>query len=110
MESWVESERQGKCEWQVARSLPIRATESPSCHFFKPQVSPGETGMLRADSQLGCVTPLIQMLTTGLPWWSRGEESACQCRGRGFDPWSRKISRATEQLSPRTTATEACVL
>ena len=24
----------------------------------------------------------------GLPWWSRGKESALQCRGCGFDPWS----------------------
>ena len=25
--------------------------------------------------------------TSGLPWWLSGEESACQCRGHGFDPW-----------------------
>ena len=24
----------------------------------------------------------------GLPWWSSGKESAFQCSGRGFDPWS----------------------
>ena len=24
----------------------------------------------------------------GLPWWSSGKESALQCRGRRFDPWS----------------------
>ena len=24
----------------------------------------------------------------GLPWWSSGKESAFQCRGCGFDPWS----------------------
>ena len=34
------------------------------------------------------------------PWWLSGKESACQCRGHGFDPWSRKIPRAVEQLSP----------
>ena len=22
----------------------------------------------------------------GLPWWRSGRESACQCRGHGFDP------------------------
>ena len=27
----------------------------------------------------------------GLPWWLSGKESACQCRGHGFDPWIRKI-------------------
>ena len=26
-------------------------------------------------------------------------ESACQCRGQGFDPWPRKIPQAAEQLS-----------
>ena len=36
----------------------------------------------------------------GLPWWSSGLESTCQCRGHGFNPWSRKIPHATEQLSP----------
>ena len=36
----------------------------------------------------------------GLPWRSSGEESACQCRGHGFDPWSGKTARAEEQRSP----------
>ena len=48
-------------------------------------------------------------------------ESALQCRGHRFDPWSGKIPRAMEQLSSHTTttdpvlqslrtaATEACV-
>ena len=35
----------------------------------------------------------------GLPWWLRGKESACQCRRHEFDPWSRKIPQAAEQLS-----------
>ena len=33
-------------------------------------------------------------------------ESACQCRGHGFDPWSGKIPHAVEQLSPCATTTE----
>ena len=45
----------------------------------------------------------------GLPWWCNGYESACQCRGHGFDPWSGKIPRAAEQLSPCATTTEARV-
>ena len=28
---------------------------------------------------------------TRLPWWLHGEESACQCRRPGFNPWVRKI-------------------
>ena len=34
----------------------------------------------------------------GLPWWSSGCESTCQCRKHRFDPWSRKILHATGQL------------
>ena len=36
----------------------------------------------------------------GLPWWCSGWESACQCRGHGFEPWSGKIPHATERLGP----------
>ena len=42
----------------------------------------------------------------GLPWWRSGWESACQCRGHGFEPWSGRIPHATEQLSPWATTTE----
>ena len=41
-----------------------------------------------------------------LPWWRSGWESACQCRGHGFDPWSGKIPHATERLSPCATTAE----
>ena len=39
----------------------------------------------------------------GLPWWLSGKEYACQCRRHVFDPWSRKIPHASEQLSLCTT-------
>ena len=42
----------------------------------------------------------------GLPWWLSGWESACQCRGHGFEPWSGKIPHAAEQLGPSATTTE----
>ena len=42
----------------------------------------------------------------GLPWWRSGWESACQCRGHRFEPWSGKIPHAVEQLSPCATTTE----
>jgi len=35
-----------------------------------------------------------------LPWWLSGEESACQCRRHGSDPWSGNISHAMGQLNP----------
>ena len=47
-----------------------------------------------------------QKHNVGLPWWRSGWESACQCRGHGFEPWSGKIPHAAEQLSPWATITE----
>ena len=41
----------------------------------------------------------------GLPWWRSGWESACQCRGHGFKPWSGKFPHAAEQLGPWATIT-----
>ena len=59
-----------------------------------------------------CATtcPLIRnwdkITINGLPWWRSGWESACQCRGRGFAPWSGKIPHAAERLGPWATITE----
>ena len=43
----------------------------------------------------------------GLSWWPSGKESACQGRRHKFEPWSRKIPHAMEQLSPCARTTEA---
>ena len=43
----------------------------------------------------------------GLPWWSSGEDSACQCRGHRSHPWSGKIPHAEGQLSLCAPTTEA---
>ena len=48
----------------------------------------------------------VKRQSTGLPWWRSGWESACWCRGRGFEPWSGRIPRATDQLGPWATTTE----
>ena len=42
----------------------------------------------------------------GLPWWRSGWESACQCRGHGFEPWSGRIPHAAEWLGPWATVAE----
>ena len=42
----------------------------------------------------------------GLPWWRSGWESACQCRGHGFEPWPGRIPHAAEQLGPCATTAE----
>ena len=49
---------------------------------------------------------MIQNCHMGLPWWRSGWESACQCRGHGFEPWSRRLPHATEQLGLCTPTTE----
>ena len=41
-----------------------------------------------------------------LPCWSGGKESACQCGGHRFVPWSRKIPHVMALLSPCATTTE----
>ena len=41
-----------------------------------------------------------------LPRWLSGKKSAYQCRRHAFDPWSRKVQHAVEQLSLHTSATE----
>ena len=40
----------------------------------------------------------------GFPWWLSDKEATWQWRRYGFEPWSRKISHAMEQISPYTTA------
>ena len=46
----------------------------------------------------------------GLPWWCSGWESAYQCRGHGFEPWSGKIPHAVERLGPWAMITETARL
>ena len=48
----------------------------------------------------------IKKCAEGLPWWCSGWESACQCRGHGFEPWSGRIPHAAEQLGPWATTTD----
>ena len=64
-----------------------------------------ETNYIWSESYISWITR-----NTGLPWWCSGWESACQCRGHGFEPWSRKIPHATEQLGPWATTTEPACL
>ena len=48
-------------------------------------------------------TPVtLRNTAQGLPWRLSGEESAHQCRRHRLYPWSGRIPRASEQLSPCT--------
>ena len=68
----------------------------------------GEQGMEMEECYDGYSVGFTQrrILLRGLSWCSSGKESACQCRGHGFNPWSRKIPHAVGQLSPSNTNTE----
>ena len=65
--------------------------------FYNKDVNP---------SSIYKIWKLQKCQTMGLPWWRSGWESACQCRGRGFEPWSGRIPRVAEQLGPWATTTE----
>ena len=51
-----------------------------------------------------------QLWRASLPWWRSAWESACWCRGRGLEPWSRKIPHAAEQWKPVRHNYWACAL
>ena len=87
----------------MARALGGNWSERTRLHGSKAQ-----TGTLSYHTRRGsprCPTRqsspfLLKTRGEGLPWWLSGKESACQCRRRGFHPWSGKIPRAEKQLSP----------
>ena len=58
------------------------------------------------DLKMQWANLILKASKIGLPWWPSGQESACQCRGHGFQPWSGKIPHAAEPLSPCATTTE----
>ena len=72
------------------------------------------TGLMKSQGKMRSQVIIFKTETNkknipGLPWWRSGWESACQCRGHGFEPWSWKIPRAAEQLSlGATTAEPTC--
>ena len=50
---------------------------------------------------------VLKEITMGLTVWLINEESICQCRRHGFNPWSGKMPHALEPLSPRASAVES---
>ena len=63
--------------------------------YFLPQVKPS---WFNCVEEMTIGVHLEKNLYWGLPWWYSRQEFACQYRGHGFDPWSRKIPHAGEQL------------
>ena len=89
------------CSVCILFSLPLRQALSATGQAIHQKEQ--EVARLRTR-QLDCQT--LKKSPMGLPWWHNGWESACQCRGHGFEPWSGKIPHAAEQLGPCTTTTE----
>ena len=77
----------------------VRAATSLFIHFCK-------TRMSQMSVDLFILKQLYQKIYYGLPWWRSGWESACQCRGHGFEPRPGKIPHAAERLGPWATTTE----
>ena len=65
-----------------------------------------QKGHFSLMSHLNIDAKILNKILVGLPWWHSGWESACRCRGHGFEPWSEKIPHAAEQLGPWATTTE----
>ena len=54
-----------------------------SNYFYKGEVS-------SSSDEFWCKPEINIFSTSGLPLWSSGWESPCQCMGHRFDPWSRR--------------------
>ena len=102
------------CWWCVCYSDSWMCASLITVQFENTDSPPNRAGWISVPFILYCpVAPVwlqtnfvIKALWLGLPWWRSGWESACQCRGYGFEPWSGKIPHATEQLGPWATITE----
>ena len=76
-----------------------------NCYIFRMlYIIPMVT--IKRISRTSLVSQWLRIHTSGLPWWHSCWESACQCRGHGFKPWSGKIPHAVEQLGPWATIAE----
>ena len=101
---------------------PPPLTIPPSCFLIIPSTHlalwswPSEMGARseargRIEAKWEKLAPSGQERTkqnqkSGLSRWSSGQESAYHCRSHRFNPWSRKIPHASEQLSPYATTAE----
>ena len=79
----------------------IHVIQSNSTNIWK---STNYVNMLNVQRSINLHT--FQGFPSSSSWWLSSKESACQCRGHGFCPWSRKIPYTAEQLISCTTTTE----
>ena len=69
---------------------------------YELEQAPGDG---EGQGSLVCCSPwdrreldMIEWLNNNNSWWYWGSESACQCRGHEFKPWSARIPYTMEQL------------
>ena len=107
--SWLRSEQASqkvkKVSDQKPQSFCNLISEMTSCQFYYVLLSRGKL-LDPAHTQEKRMSQRHKSQKVGPPLGFSGWESACQCRGHRFDPWSRKIPHAMEQLSPCATTTE----
>ena len=93
--------------WGWVQSLnPCLGTKIPQATWSGKKTKKQNKPTLQWDTTLYLLEWLLWKKKKGLPWWYSGWESACQCRGHEFKPWSGKIPHAAEQLGPWATTTE----
>ena len=61
------------------------------------------TAVIDTTLKFNCALIKKKKISVRLPWWLSEWESAWQCRGYRFNPWSRRSPHALEQLSLCTT-------
>ena len=103
----AEATSRGRCLHAFRHSLTYSTIVFSVLHASKPEIldqaakekfmKPRTT---TPDVPLNGQSPSKHFL--GLPWWLSGKESACHFRRHWLDPWSRRIPRAVEQISPCT--------
>ena len=89
--------RKDICKWYIWPGVNIQTTTDEELIHLNNNNNKTQTTQLKNRQR-------------GLPWWRSGWESACQCRGHGFEPWSGRILHAAEQLGPWATIAEPACL
>ena len=96
--------------WTPCLKLPSTSINACNSVQGKQVSEPGISKLWYFEQVASPVYTLLSLLKKKqgweLHWWSSGSESTCQCRGYGFHPWSEKLPRAIEWLSPCAATTE----
>ena len=95
----------GGC-WGCAPGVSVDARQHPAA-LWSPSLQQRNIGprlcwgseMLIQTQILGIFLWLWVRTLLGLPWWLNGQESTCQCRRHGLDPWVGKIPLEKEMTA-----------